>query len=163
LTIEQLATVCGGRAKGISIRVRTAAGNDRRGGYLFHFAAHDGGFVLFDYRKRHLHRFDSLDELLVFVNHVAGRQFDEAMRKSFAKYATTCLPCVSNAVPSLVGVSAFDHAELSEILQPGWPAMRAQNLVIASSTTRRLNSRYAFTSGSPRKLLNGGRSRAFGS
>jgi len=79
VTIAELTRVCRGRAKGVSIRVRTAAGTDRRGGYLFHFAPHDRGFVLFDYRKRHLHRFDSLDQLLVFVNHVAGRQFDEAI------------------------------------------------------------------------------------
>lgn len=75
----KIADLCRRRPGGFTIRVRTATGRPNRGGYLFHIRASDKRFLILDYRKRVMWTSPSRKQLLRFINHAAGRQFDEEM------------------------------------------------------------------------------------
>lgn len=79
ISLDKLEECCRTRPRGFTMRIRTEQGNNERGGYLFHIKEVDEKFVILDYRKRIVWKFESTKDLLKFLNHAAGRRFDQDM------------------------------------------------------------------------------------
>ena len=67
-----------GEQLGVSLCIRSANGPDNRGGYFFHFERARTKFLVRDFEKNEI-GFLEPDELVRFINHVSGRQFDADM------------------------------------------------------------------------------------
>jgi hypothetical protein len=81
LALPALQKLCDDNPKGFSLRLRTAQGSERRGGYLFHVRKDGDKWTMLDYRSRLIWQFPAVPELLAFINHAAGRLFDPSMLK----------------------------------------------------------------------------------
>ena len=66
------------KAPGISLCVRTVDGHEKRGGYFFHIENASASYRIFDFEKNEIATLTPA-ELVRFVNHVSGRQFDAGM------------------------------------------------------------------------------------
>ena len=64
---------------GISICIRSAAGHPKRGGYFFHVRQEGNAFAVHDFLSVQVAIFNDINELLRFINHASGRQYDEDM------------------------------------------------------------------------------------
>ncbi len=67
-----------GKARGISLCVRTNSGHKNRGGYFFHIEKTDDDFCIIDFEKNLIAKLTAR-QLVRFINHVSGRQFDTEM------------------------------------------------------------------------------------
>ncbi len=65
--------------KGISICIRCKEGHPKRGGYFFHVKQAGDLFTLYDFLSEPVAQMNDIDELLRFINHASGRQYDEKM------------------------------------------------------------------------------------
>lgn len=75
--ITQAVHQSGGSA---SLCVRSTTGHPDRGGYFFHIERIEDGqsFRIYDFERHPVATLEA-QELLRFINHVSGRQFDEQM------------------------------------------------------------------------------------
>lgn len=62
-------------ASTISLCVRSSNGHEQRGGYFFHINRDGALYHICDFEKSQVSTFDAA-QLIRFINHVAGRQFD---------------------------------------------------------------------------------------
>jgi hypothetical protein len=81
LMLALLKKLCQSKPQGFTLRLRTAQGNERRGGYLFHLRRDGEKWSILDYRSRVVWQFPTIPELLRFINHTSGRHFDLEMLK----------------------------------------------------------------------------------
>jgi len=78
-TRQKLDSLLKTRRDGVSICLRYADGPPTRGGYFFHFGPSKntrGMLTLYDFERRDVKDFDP-DDLIRFINHCTGQQFDE--------------------------------------------------------------------------------------
>ena len=79
LSDRRLGVLVADRPKGLSICLQTEDGHPQRGGFFFHIAKSTNGFVFRTFDREDVARFDSLAHCVRFINHVSGREYDEAM------------------------------------------------------------------------------------
>lgn len=66
------------RSNSVSLCIRTESGHAERGGYFFHIKNKGNTYQIYDFEKKEVCTFSST-ELVRFINHVTGRQFDPEM------------------------------------------------------------------------------------
>jgi hypothetical protein len=79
LSLADLLRIARRRPTGVTICVRYPDGPPNRGGYFFHFVATSQEltkFNIFNFENRFVKEL-SAQELVCFINHCTGRQFDE--------------------------------------------------------------------------------------
>lgn len=64
---------------GVSFCLREAQGHEKRGGYFFHIKSSDQGFTFRTFDRQIVCSFPTGAECAAFINHVAGRLYDEEM------------------------------------------------------------------------------------
>lgn len=67
-----------GDALGVSLCIRSVNGPTNRGGYFFHFRRNNADFQVLDIENNLIGTLNP-DDLVRFINHVSGRQFDADM------------------------------------------------------------------------------------
>jgi Ca2+-binding EF-hand superfamily protein len=64
---------------GASILVLASGESASRGGYFFHIEQTGDSFTFHTFDRRSVITFESMDDVLRFINHVAGRKYDSQM------------------------------------------------------------------------------------
>jgi hypothetical protein len=77
ITLEDIRNKLGKRM-GVSLCVRSLKGHENRGGYFFHIEKDKANYRILNFKKDVIGIL-SPEQLVRFVNHVSGRQFDEEM------------------------------------------------------------------------------------